>query len=76
MGKATRGDALRASRKQEEDDKDKKGEEYDAGEKWVSEEQVDGVEVRKRVKNTRRIRNEENAITTSTRSSKAGPMSS
>ena len=61
------------SRKQEEDEKDKKGEEYDAGDKWVSEEQVDGAQVRKREKNTRSIRSEENAITTSTRSSKARP---
>jgi hypothetical protein len=72
-GKATRGDALRVSKKQEEDETDKKGEEYDAGDKWVSEEQVDGLEVRKGEKKTRSIRSEENAITTSTRSSKARP---
>ena len=52
---------------------DNKREEYDAGDKWVSEEQVDGLEVRKEEKNTRSIRSEENAITTSTRSSKARP---
>ena len=46
---------------------------YDAGDKWVSEEQVDGLEVRKGEKKTRNIRSEENATTTSTRSSKARP---